>query len=83
MLPNESFFQEKYARDFQLFTSEHLIEQGVFGERGSMGYLLGDYIALGTYTHKIALLTPHSKRFKGHHTAMTEEMEVPLILLET
>lgn len=48
-----------------------------------MGYLLGDYIALGTYTHKIALLTPHSKRFKGHHTSMTEEMEVPLILLET
>lgn len=39
-----------------------------------MGYLLGDYIAL---------LTPHSKRFKGHHTSMTEEMEVPLILLET
>lgn len=79
----ESYFQEKYAEDFQLFTSEHLIEQGVFGERGSMGYLLGDYIALGTYTHKIALLTPHSKRFKGHHTSMTEEMEVPLILLET
>ena len=63
-------------RDFQLFPSEHLIEQGVFGERGSMGYLLGDYIALGTYTHKIALLTPHSKRFKGHHTSMTEKMEV-------
>ena len=79
----ESYFQEKYAQDFQLFASEHLIERGVFGERGSMGYLLGDYIALGTYTHKIALLTPHSKRFKGHHTSMTEEMEVPLILLET
>ena len=43
--------------------------------------MLGDYLAAGTYTHKQALLTPKSTRYKGHHTSLTEEMEVPLILL--
>ena len=48
---------------------------------GDKAGLLGDYIAVGTYTHKQALLTPVSTKFKGHHTSLTEEMEVPLILL--
>ena len=53
---------------------------GVFGPKGDMGYLLGDYIAIGTFTNKIGLLTPESHKFLGHHTSLTDEMLVPLIM---
>ena len=64
-----------------MYPSAQLVAEGYFGARGDKADLLGDYIAVGTYTHKQALLTPNSTRFKGHHTSLTEEMEVPLILL--
>ena len=78
----ERLFVERYSKDFILFKSKELIEQGYFGTRGNYGYLLGDYIAIGTYTHKLFLSHENAKRFKGHHTSLTEEMEVPLIVLE-
>ena len=77
----EEYFRTKYGKDFVLYKSEDLIAEGYFGRRGDKADLLGDYIVVGTYTHKIALLTPKSRRFKGHHTSLTEEMEVPLIVL--
>ena len=77
----EQYFENKYGEDFLLFKSEQLVKKGYFGDRGDKADLLGDYIAIGTYTHKQALLTPDSAQFKGHHTSLTEEMEVPLILL--
>lgn len=78
----EGYFPQKYGEDFTLFTSKELIDRGFFGNIGDKANLLGDYIAIGTYTHKIALFTPESMRFKGHHTSLTEEMEVPLILIK-
>lgn len=77
----EEYFKKTYSEDFELHKSSELIEKGYFGKCGDKGHLLGDYIAIGTYTHKQALLTPNSRRFKGHHTSLTEEMEVPLIIL--
>ena len=77
----EAYFTEKYGEDFELFKTENLITNGLFGDTGDKGYLLGDYIAIGTYTHKQAVLSPIMPRFKGHHTSLTEEMEVPLIIL--
>lgn len=77
----EQYFQNKYGEDFILFKSSELLTKGYFGNRGDKADFLGDYLAVGTYTHKQALLTPNTKRFKGHHTSLTEEMEVPLILL--
>ncbi len=77
----EQYFHLKYGTDFELFKSEELINMGYFGTRGDKTELLGDYTAIGTYTHKQALLTPNSTKYKGHHTSLTEEMEVPLILL--
>lgn len=76
----ENYFNKTYGNDFILFKSSELIEKGVFGNHGDKAHLLGDYIAICT-THKIALLTPKSHKFKGHHTSLTEEMEVPLIIL--
>lgn len=76
----EIYFNEKYKKDFILYKSKDLIAEGYFGPKGNMGYLLGDFIAIGTYTHKTAILTPKSHKFKGHHTSLTEEMLVPLIL---
>lgn len=77
----EAYFRLQYGEDFVLYSSAELVNKGYFGERGDKADLLGDYIAVGTYTHKQALLTPNSTKFKGHHTSLTEEMQVPLILL--
>lgn len=78
----ERKFKERYSEDFILYKSKELIEQGYFGRKGNYGYLLGDYIAIGTYTHKLFISYENMPRFKGHHTSLTEEMEVPLIILK-
>lgn len=78
----EKLFKQKYGKDFKLFKSKDLINKGYFGKHGDYGYLLGDYIAVGKYTHKQFLCFEDSTRFKGHHTSLTEEMEVPLIMLK-
>lgn len=75
-------FTKKYGKDFKLFKTKDLIEQNYFGERGNFGKLLGDYIAVGTYTHKQFISYENMPRFKGHHTSLTEEMFVPLIMLK-
>lgn len=77
----EQYFTANYDKDFKLLKTEDLLKENYFGSFGDKAELLGDYIAIGTYTHKQALLTPASPIFKGHHTGLTEEMEVPLILL--
>ena len=77
----EEYFKNKYSEDFTLYKTKELVDMGVFGPYGDKEELLGDYIAIGTYTNKIALLTPISKRHKGHHTSLTDEMLVPLIYL--
>ena len=75
-------FNQKYGEDFELFKVEDLIKDNYFGGNlvGEHAKLLGDYIAVGT-TNKIMWLTPLSHDFKGHHTSLTEEMEVPLIVV--
>lgn len=78
----ETKFAKKYGKDFILHKSKDLIEQGYFGKQGDKGFLLGDYIAVGTHTHKIFLPHKNAPRFKGHHTSLTGEMLVPLILLK-
>lgn len=78
----ENYFTQKYGEDFTLFTSAELLERGLFGDRGDRTALLGDYIAVGTYTHKQAVIAPDNMLFKGHHTSLTEEMLVPLILIK-
>ena len=76
-------FREKYGEDFVLFRTKDLIRQNYFGDRGDYGYLLGDFIASGTYTNKMMILDKADPHFmKGHHTALTKEMLVPLILFD-
>lgn len=77
----EDLFESRYGQDFKLFKSSDLINQGYFGNKGNFGYLLGDYIAIGTFTHKQFIFHENMSRFKGHHTSLTEEMEVPLIII--
>ncbi len=77
----EKHFKEKYGEDFVLYSSDELVKKGFFGEFGSKAHLLGDYVAIGTYTHKQAIFVSKQTRFKGHHTSLTEEMEVPLIMI--
>lgn len=77
----ERKFTEKYSDDFVLFKSQDLIDKGYFGARGSFGYLLGDYIAIGTETNKQFLMNENKTRYLGHHTSLTKEMLVPLIML--
>ena len=73
-------FNKKYGADFELFETEDLIRQNYFGMvGGEHAKLLGDFIAVGK-TNKIMKLTPRAHEFKGHHTSLTEEMLVPLII---
>lgn len=78
----EKLFNKKYGRDFKLFKTEDMIAQNYFGGNtaGENARLLGDYIAVGK-TCKVMKLSPLAHDFKGHHTSLTEEMEVPLILI--
>ena len=76
-----NYFNDNYKDDFILYKSKDLIDMNVFGPIGDKGYLLGDFIAIGTYTHKIGWLTPNQHKFLGHHTSLTEEMLVPLIMV--
>ncbi len=79
----ERLFNERYGKDFVLYKTQTLIEENYFGSRGEFGYLLGDYIAIGTDTNKIvSIKEPDGPIFKGHHTSLTKEMTVPLILIE-
>ena len=74
-------FKERYGEDFVLFKTSDLIKRGYFGDRGEYGYLLGDFVASGTYTNKMFLPPKFEVDYKkGHHTALTKEMLVPLIM---
>lgn len=77
----EKLFKLKYGEDFKLYKTDDLVNKGYFGCRGDKRYLLGDYIAIGTYTNKLFLAYENKPRFLGHHTSLTDEMEVPLILI--
>ncbi|MBE5738190.1 MAG: hypothetical protein E7354_00435 [Clostridiales bacterium] len=76
----EEKFDKKYGDDFKLFKSSELIKENYFGGTEGFTKMLGDYIAVGTFTHKQFLPHENYPRFKGHHTSLTEEMEVPLIM---
>lgn len=78
----EKYFSKKYGKHFTLFTAKELVDKNCFGKTGDKETLLGDYVAVGTYTHRMAMLSPNAMNFKGHHTSLTEEMLVPLILIK-
>ncbi len=77
-------FNAAYGADFLLLDTATLIRENYFGEGGASApdhaALLGDYIAVGI-TNKIFRLSPRGHDFRGHHTSLTEEMRVPLILV--
>lgn len=77
----EKIFNQKYGEDFVLYKSEELIKEGYFGDFGDKGHLLGDYISVGRFSNKCLVLSPTSSILKGHHTSLTDEMQVPLILI--
>lgn len=80
----EDYFNSKYGADFELHKTDELISLGIFGKTEMSDKArksLGDYIAIGTKTHKQGLLSKKSEKFKGNHSSLTEEMLVPLILI--
>ena len=75
-------FNEDYKKDFKLFEVDYLIKKGVFGPYNEKNRdLLGDYIAVAK-TNKLLLFFENSNMFKGHHTSLTKEMLVPLIIID-
>ena len=77
-------FKQRYGKDFALYKSKDMIKQGYFGDRGDYGYMLGDFIGVGTYTNKMMVLPKYKVDYKkGHHTSLTKEMLVPLILFNS
>lgn len=82
----QKLFNERYGKDYVLYKTRDLIKRGYFGDRGEYGYLLGDFVASGTYTHKMFISPKDGEEMfymKGHHTALTEEMLVPLIIFNS
>ncbi len=79
----KELFIKNYGEDFQLHKSGELIGKGYFGDPSIEGEreLLGDYIAI-CKSHKHFIKHEDSNRFKGHHGSLTEEMFVPLIIIE-
>lgn len=83
---------EKYRADFVLFKSQDLIQKGVFGDfqmHPEYQKYLGDYIAIGKSTAKMAVfsdgdqLRHKHKPYRGIHTGLTaDEMLVPVIVIE-
>lgn len=80
----ERIFKAKYSDDFLLYKTSELVSDGYFGPYGDKAFMLGDYIAIGTFTHKLFVGSkPRDNfHFKGHHTSTTEEMLVPLIIIK-
>ena len=83
---------QKYEPDFALFPSQELIQKGVFGDfklHPEYQKYLGDYIAIGKNTAKMAVFVKRDQYRKGHklyrgiHTGLTvDEMMVPVIVVE-
>ena len=80
----QKLFNERYGNDFVLFKTRDLVKRGYFGDKGGYAYLLGDFVASGTYTNKIIVLPKNEPHFhKGHHAGLTLEMLVPLIIFNS
>lgn len=78
----KKLFNKCYKKDFKLYDVDYLINKGVFGPINERNReLLGDYIAV-CKNNKQFLFKEDSNRFKGHHTSLTKEMLVPLIIIE-
>ncbi len=76
-----AYFNQTYGEDFVLMAVKDLVAMGVFGPPDEKLRYLGKYLAVGTFTHKMALMHCMTDCFPGQHTSLTEEMLVPLILL--
>ena len=78
----EKLFNKYYKKDFKLFKTETLVKKGFWGLENFNGHrnMLGDFIAV-CKTGKMFVFAEDRERFKGHHTSLTKEMEVPLIIL--
>lgn len=82
---------QKYEPDFALFPSQELIQKGVFGDfklHPEYQQYLGDYIAIGKNTAKMAVFVKRDQYRQGHklyrgiHTGLTaDEMMVPVIVV--
>ena len=79
----KKIFNKCYRKDFKLFGVDYLVKKGVFGPINNKNRdLLGDYIAV-CKTNKQFIFSASSNKFKGHHTSLTKEMLVPLIIIES
>ena len=78
----EKLFNQKYGKDFKLLKISNLLKQNYFGGNfvGPNARFLPNFIAVGK-TNKLLVYSPDMPKFKGHHTSLTKEMEVPLILI--
>ena len=78
----EKMFKQKYGKDFKLLKTSKLLKQNYFGGNfvGPNARFLPSYIAVGK-TNKLLVYSEEMPKFKGHHTSLTKEMEVPLILI--
>jgi len=75
-----NYVKQEYGNQVEIFKSQDLIGQGVFGNSTKNSQLLGDYIIVLT-NNKHFVFSPLDNLFKGHHTGLCKEMLVPLIII--
>jgi hypothetical protein len=77
-------FKETYKDNYELYDSETLISQGLFGTGRTHPMardFLGDMIAIATKDRMLSVTKGFP--FKAHHAGMTkEELEVPLVIFK-
>lgn len=78
----EKLFNKYYKKDFKLYKTQKLVDKNYFGLKDFKNHrkMLGDYIAI-CKTNKMFIFAEDRHYFKGHHTSLTKEIEVPLIIL--
>lgn len=75
---------KKYENQLKLFKSKELIDLGYFGPYTKNLDRLGDYIITPLYDDTMIVFSNEHKRFKGHHTGLSEkEMMIPLIIFNS
>lgn len=80
----KKIFNEKFAKDFILYTKDEVINKQIFGEGKENKYLkgaIGDFVALAI-SNKYFRSNKNCKKFVSQHAGITkEELLIPLIII--
>jgi hypothetical protein len=76
------YMNAKYGGDMVMLSKKFLLDKGVFGPGSSKNSeLIPDYVGIVTSDKDVVLSAKSFHSFKAHHSSMSTEMHVPLIII--